>query len=93
MFAPFVFTNDRLSTVRATEASLSVLHEIFYDDTLVIDDFNREGSEQEVRDKMRNIRALIRAYSDKTLESNMAVKIISKNTQYEVDASLLVKQN
>lgn len=66
VFAPFVFTNDRLSTVRATEASLSVLHEIFYDDTLVIDDFNREGSEQEVRDKMRNIRALIRAYSDKT---------------------------
>lgn len=66
VFAPFVFTNDRLSTVRATEASLEVLHEIFYDDTLVIDDFNMEGSPKEVRDKMSNIRSLIRAYSDKT---------------------------
>ena len=66
IFAPFVSANDRLNSVRATGASLRVLHEIFYDDTLVIDDFNLEGSQQEVREKMRNIRDLIRAYSDKT---------------------------
>ncbi len=66
VFAPFVSANDRLNSVRATEASLRVLHEIFYDDTLVIDDFNMEGSPQDVTNKMRNIRSLIRAYSDKT---------------------------
>ena len=66
IFAPFVPEKDRLNTVRATAASLRVLHEKFYDDTLVVDDFNLEGSPQEVKDKMRNIRDLIRAYSDKT---------------------------
>lgn len=66
IFAPFVPEKDRLNTVRATAASLRVLHEKFYDDTLVVDDFNLEGSSQEVKEKMRNIRDLIRAYSDKT---------------------------
>ena len=66
LFAPFVPENERLNSVRATEASLRVLHEIFYDDTLVIDDFNLEGSRKEIDEKMRNIRSLIRAYGDKT---------------------------
>ena len=66
VFAPFVVEEERVKTVRSTEAGLRVLHEIFYDDTLVIDDFNLEGSPQEIRDKMSNIRSLIRAYSDKT---------------------------
>ncbi len=66
VFAPFNPENDRVYTVRSTEASLRVLHEKYYDDTLVVDDFNREGSLQEVKEKMRNIQALIRAYSDKT---------------------------
>ena len=66
VFAPFNSENDRVHTVRSTEASLRVLHEKCYDDTLVVDDFNREGSQQEVNEKMRNIRALIRTYSDKT---------------------------
>ena len=66
VFAPFNSENDRVHTVRSTEASLRVLHEKCYDDTLVVDDFNLEGSQQEVNEKMRNIRALIRTYSDKT---------------------------
>ena len=66
VFAPFNSENDRVHTVRSTEASFRVLHEKCYDDTLVVDDFNREGSPQEVNEKMRNIRALIRTYSDKT---------------------------
>lgn len=66
VFAPFSPENDRVHTVRSTEASLRVLHEKCYDDTLVIDDFNLEGSPREFREKMNNIRALIRAYSDKT---------------------------
>ena len=66
IFSPFVSENERLYTVRSTEASLNVLHEKCYDDTLVVDDFNLEGSQAEINAKMRNIRALIRTYSDKT---------------------------
>ena len=66
IFSPFVPYEERLHTVRSTEASLNVLHEIAYDDTLVIDDFNLEGNPSEVRMKMRNIRGLVRGYSDKS---------------------------
>ena len=66
VFAPFNPENDRVHTIRSTEASLRVLHEKYYDDTLVVDDFNLEGSPQEVKEKMSNIQTLIRAYSDKT---------------------------
>lgn len=45
---------------------MNVLHEKAFDDTLVVDDFNLEGSPSEVRQKMKNIRGLIRGYSDKT---------------------------
>lgn len=66
IFSPFVPYEKRTYTVRSTEASMNVLHEKAFDDTLVIDDFNLEGSPAEVRTKMRNIRGLIRGYSDKT---------------------------
>lgn len=66
VFAPFTPEKERINTVRDTMASLRVSHEKFYDDTLVVDDFNLEGSSQEVKEKMRNIQDLIRAYGDKT---------------------------
>jgi len=66
VFAPFSPEKERLNTVRDTIASLRVSHEKFYDDTLVVDDFNLEGSSQEVKEKKRNIQDLIRAYGDKT---------------------------
>ena len=66
IFSPFVPYPKRTYTVRSTEASMNVLHEQAFDDTLVVDDFNLEGSPAEVRQKMRNIRGLIRGYSDKT---------------------------
>ena len=48
VFNVFTVKNDRLTSVRSTEASLHVMTEKAYDDTLVIDDFNREGSRQEI---------------------------------------------
>ncbi|MBR3624641.1 MAG: hypothetical protein IKN43_14985 [Selenomonadaceae bacterium] len=66
IFSPFVPYNQKTFTVRSTEASMNVLHEKAFDDTLVIDDFNLEGSPSEARMKMKNIRGLIRGYSDKT---------------------------
>lgn len=66
VFNVFVSVNDRLTTVRSTEASLHVMTERAFDDTLVIDDFNREGSKQEVAQKTKNIQTLIRSYSDKS---------------------------
>ena len=66
IFSPFLPVKDRIETVRSTEASMHVLHEKAYDDTLVIDDFNREGSIYEVKAKMKNLQTLIRSYSDKS---------------------------
>ena len=66
IFSPFLPEKDRIQSVRSTEASMHVLHEKAYDDTLVIDDFNREGSIGEVKAKMRNLQTLIRSYSDKS---------------------------
>ena len=65
-FNVFVPLNARLTSVRSTEASLHVMTERAFDDTLVIDDFNREGSKQEVAQKTKNIQTLIRSYSDKS---------------------------
>ena len=66
IFSPFLPVTERIQTVRSTEASMHVLHEKAYDDTLVIDDFNREGSIYEVKAKMKNLQTLIRSYSDKS---------------------------
>ncbi len=66
IFSPFVPYHKRIFSVRGTAASMNVLHGMAFDDTLVIDDFNHEGSQAEVRAKMKNIQGLIRGYSDKT---------------------------
>lgn len=66
IYAPFVPEAQRLHTVRSTLASMDVLIQRFLDDTLIIDDFNTEGSWKEMKRKMENLQALIRSYSDKT---------------------------
>lgn len=66
IYAPFVPEQERLFTVRSTAASMNILHEKTFDDMLVIDDFNAEGSHKEKMLKMANLQALIRIYSDKT---------------------------
>ena len=66
IFSPFSRVEERVFSVRSTEASLNVLHERYFDDTLVVDDFNLEGSSYEVKRKTTTIQNLIRAYSDKT---------------------------
>ena len=69
IFNVFVPLKDRLTSVRSTEASLHVMTEKTYDDTLVIDDFNREGSKNEIAQKMKSIQTLIRSYSEKVSRS------------------------
>ena len=64
--SPFVPEKERVVSVRSTEAAMYVEQEKAYDDVLVVDDFNREGSEREIRQKLKVMRALIRSYSDKT---------------------------
>lgn len=65
--APCVFPVDkRLHNIRGTEAAMNKLHEDTYDDTLLIDDFNLEGTPKEVQKKMKLLRAVIRDFSDKS---------------------------
>lgn len=64
--APFSSEKDRVVGVRCTEAALYVLIEMAYDDTFVIDDFNREESEQATQQKQKNIRIVFRMRSDRT---------------------------
>lgn len=69
LFNVFNPIQNRITTVRSTEASLHVMTEKAYDDTLVIDDFNREGSKYEIAQKMKNLQTLIRSYSEKVSRS------------------------
>lgn len=64
--APFCPEKDRVVSIRCTEAALYVLLEMAYDDTFVIDDFNREESEQATQQKQKNIRIVFRMRSDRT---------------------------
>lgn len=64
--SPFSPRDKRIYTIRGTEASFNVLTETYMDDTLAVDDFNYEGSPQEIRQKHKIIRGLVRGYSDKT---------------------------
>ena len=66
IFNVFTPEKDRIHTVRSTEAALNDQIQKSYDDVLVGDDYNLEGSYKEVKDKDRGIRATIRTYSDKT---------------------------
>lgn len=69
LFNVFTKYQDRITSVRSTEASLHVMTEKAYDDTLVIDDFNREGSKYEIAQKTKNIQTLVRSYSEKVSRS------------------------
>lgn len=66
IFSPFLDYDKRIYSVRGTEASMNVLHEVAFDDTLVIDDYNMEGSKMQINHKTKVIQGLIRGYSDKT---------------------------
>lgn len=66
LFAPAVSKNDRIFSLRGTAAAFNVLHERAFDDVLVADDFNLEGTPIEVRRKQALINDLKRAFSDKT---------------------------
>ena len=65
LFSPFVPMSDRLVTVRSTDGSIDVLLETHFDDSLPVDDFNLEDSQEEINKKLKFIRALIRSYGDK----------------------------
>lgn len=67
--APFNEAKDRINSIRGTDASFRVLHEIFFDDILVVDDFNLEGTPADVKMKIKTMTELIRAYSDKSPRS------------------------
>ncbi|MBR3723369.1 MAG: hypothetical protein IKN12_11525 [Selenomonadaceae bacterium] len=64
--SPFTVENERIVSVRSTEAAMYVEQEKTFDDVLLVDDFNREGSMREVQQKLKVMRALIRSYSDRT---------------------------
>ena len=66
LVSPFDSLDERLYSIRGTEASFAVLHQKAFDDVLGVDDFNHEGTSAEVSQKLRLMRNLIRAYSDKT---------------------------
>ena len=66
LFNVYMSKKDRLTSVRSTEASLHLMTEKAYDDILAVDDFNREGSQAEVKNKTKNIQTLCRTYSDKS---------------------------
>ena len=66
LFAPAVPKSDRVFSLRGTAAAFNVLHERAFDDVLVADDFNLEGTPTEVRRKQALINDLKRAFSDKT---------------------------
>lgn len=66
IFNPFVPENEKVHTIRSTSAAMNILHQDCYDDTLVIDDLNFEGTSAEIEAKKKNFRDLIRIYSDKT---------------------------
>ena len=69
LFSPFEEQNKKIYSVRGTEASFQVLHEKCFDDVLVVDDFNREGSKNAFQNKLDVIEGLIRTYADKTPKS------------------------
>ena len=73
LFNVFVDKSRRIHSVRGTEAAMHALTEETYDDVLVVDDFNLEGSKEEVNRKARNIQGLIRTYSDKAPREKFSV--------------------
>ena len=73
IFSPFEPESKRIHTVEGTEAAMKLLVRDSRDDVLVIDDFNLEGTRQELNRKLRNMRLLIRIQADKTAPEKFAV--------------------
>ncbi|MCI1823282.1 MAG: hypothetical protein LKI76_05040 [Megasphaera sp.] len=72
IFAPFDPAEDKVYTVRSTEASMKILHGKHRDDVFVVDDFNEEGTKTQVQATINKIHHLVRAYSDKTPQAMYA---------------------
>ena len=73
IFSPFEPEQKRIHTVEGTEAAMKLLVRDSRDDVLVIDDFNLEGTQQELNRKLRNMRLLIRIQADKTVPEKFSV--------------------
>ena len=82
LFSPFEPEKSRIHTVEETEAAMKLLVRDSRDDVLVIDDFNLEGTRQELNRKLRNMRLLIRIQADKTAPEKFAVN----NTVERIDS-------
>lgn len=62
--ALFLPQSERIHSVRSTDAAMNVLLKSSVDDVVVLDDFNFEGSQKEVSDKLKIVRNVIRSISD-----------------------------
>lgn len=62
--ALFLPQSERIHSVRSTEAAMNVLLKSSVDDVVVLDDFNFEGSQKDVSDKLKIVRSIIRSISD-----------------------------
>lgn len=73
--------DDRLISVRSTQAATEeMVEEKGYDDCIVIDDFNMEGSAKDVVDRMNLIKSIIRSKSDLRMRKK---KDMSKSKRLE----------
>ena len=73
IYSPFEPEGRRIHTVEGTEAAMKLLVRDSRDDVLVVDDFNLEGTRQELNRKLRNMRLLIRIQSDKSAPEKFGV--------------------
>ena len=88
LFNVFEKRQSQIHSIRGTAAAMSVLHQEAFDDILVVDDFNLEGSQQDVKEKAKNFQALIRAYSDKTPREKYAGN--HQVTSYAIRGGLVI---
>ena len=66
IFAPLKNENSKIHSVVGTFAAMKNLVNISRDDTLIVDDYNLEGTRQDIAQKNRNLQMLIRVQADKT---------------------------
>ena len=78
--ALFLPQSERIHSVRSTEAATNVLLKSSVDDVLVLDDFNFEGSQKEVNDKLKIVRNVIRSISDGVIRAKFGNE--KKVTEY-----------
>lgn len=88
LYNVFEKRQKQIHSIRGTAAAMRVLHQEAFDDVLVVDDFNLEGSQQEIREKTKNFQALIRAYSDKTPREKYAGN--HQVTSYAIRGGLVI---